>query len=34
MRFLLQFNNVLIYVLLAAAVVTALVWHWVDATLP
>ncbi|MBU0689978.1 MAG: cation-transporting P-type ATPase [Gammaproteobacteria bacterium] len=30
MRFLLQFHNVLIYVLLAAAVVTALLAHWVD----
>jgi magnesium-transporting ATPase (P-type) len=30
MRFLLQFHNVLIYVLLAAAVVTALLGHWVD----
>jgi Ca2+-transporting ATPase len=29
-RFLLQFHNVLIYVLLAAAVVTALMQHWVD----
>ena len=29
-RFLLQFHNVLIYVLLAAAVVTALLAHWVD----
>jgi magnesium-transporting ATPase (P-type) len=29
-RFLLQFHNVLIYVLLAAAVVTALLGHWVD----
>ena len=29
-RFLAQFNNVLIYVLLAAAVVTALLGHWVD----
>ncbi len=31
MRFLAQFNNVLIYVLLAAAVVTALLADWVDA---
>ncbi|MBU1775359.1 MAG: HAD-IC family P-type ATPase, partial [Gammaproteobacteria bacterium] len=30
LRFLLQFHNVLIYVLLAAAVVTALLAHWVD----
>ncbi len=30
MRFLLQFHNVLIYVLLAAAVVTAFMGHWVD----
>ncbi|MFZ3018262.1 MAG: cation-transporting P-type ATPase [Gallionella sp.] len=30
MRFLLQFHNVLIYVLLAAATVTALLAHWVD----
>ena len=30
MRFLLQFHNVLIYVLLAAAGVTALLAHWVD----
>jgi magnesium-transporting ATPase (P-type) len=29
-RFLLQFHNVLIYVLLAAASVTALLGHWVD----
>ncbi len=29
-RFLSQFNNVLIYVLLAAAAVTALLGHWVD----
>jgi len=29
-RFLLQFHNVLIYVLLGAAVVTALLGHWVD----
>ena len=29
-RFLIQFNNVLIYVLLAAAVVTFLLEHWVD----
>ena len=30
MRFLLQFHNVLIYVLLVAAVVTALLGHWID----
>jgi magnesium-transporting ATPase (P-type) len=30
LRFLLQFHNVLIYVLLGAAVVTALLGHWVD----
>ena len=30
MRFILQFHNVLIYVLLAAAVVTALMQEWVD----
>jgi len=29
-RFLLQFHNVLIYVLLAAATVTAVLQHWVD----
>lgn len=29
-RFLLQFHNVLIYILLLAAVVTALLQHWVD----
>jgi magnesium-transporting ATPase (P-type) len=29
-RFLLQFHNLLIYVLLAAAVITALLGHWVD----
>ncbi|MCC5941025.1 MAG: cation-transporting P-type ATPase, partial [Balneolaceae bacterium] len=29
-RFLLQFHNVLIYVLMAAAVVTALLGHWID----
>ena len=29
-RFLLQFHNILIYVLLAAAVVTAFLGHWVD----
>jgi len=31
MRFLSQFHNVLIYVLLAAGAVTALLHHWVDA---
>ncbi|TVQ13428.1 MAG: cation-transporting P-type ATPase [Bacteroidetes bacterium] len=30
MRLLLQFHNVLIYVLMAAAVITALMDHWVD----
>ncbi|MBG0793054.1 HAD-IC family P-type ATPase [Methylocystis sp. H62] len=30
MRFALQFHNVLIYVLLAAAFVTALMQHWID----
>lgn len=30
LRFFLQFHNVLIYVLLASAVVTALLAHWVD----
>jgi P-type Ca2+ transporter type 2C len=30
MRFLLQFHNVLIYVLIAAAVITALMEHWID----
>lgn len=29
-RFLLQFHNVLIYVLMVAAVVTALLGHWID----
>jgi magnesium-transporting ATPase (P-type) len=29
-RFLLQFHNVLIYVLIAAGIVTALLGHWVD----
>jgi magnesium-transporting ATPase (P-type) len=29
-RFLLQFHNILIYVLLAAALVTALLSHWID----
>lgn len=32
LRFLLQFHNVLIYVLLAAAGVTALLGHWVDSS--
>ena len=31
LRFLAQFNNVLIYVLLGAAIVTALLGHWIDA---
>lgn len=31
-RFLFQFHNVLIYVLLAASVVTAMLGHWVDAS--
>ena len=31
MRFLAQFQDVLIYVLLGAAVVTALLDHWIDA---
>ncbi len=30
LRFLMQFHNILIYVLLAAALVTALLGHWVD----
>ena len=30
MRFLAQFHNVLIYVLLGAAVVTGVLQHWVD----
>lgn len=30
LRFLLQFHNILIYVLLGAAVVTSLLQHWVD----
>ncbi len=29
-RFMLQFHNVLIYVLLAAGVITALIGHWID----
>ncbi len=32
LRFLVQFHNVLIYVLIAAGVVTALLGHWVDAS--
>lgn len=32
MRFLLQFHNVLIYVLLASATVTAVLGHWVDSS--
>lgn len=31
LRFLLQFNNILIYVLIAAGAVTAALGHWVDA---
>lgn len=30
MRFLLQFHNILIYVLIGAAVITALLGHWID----
>ncbi|MCM4161253.1 cation-transporting P-type ATPase [Antarcticibacterium flavum] len=30
MRFLLQFNNLLIYILIIAAVITALMDHWID----
>jgi P-type Ca2+ transporter type 2C len=30
MRLLMQFNNVLIYVLIAAAIITALMNHWID----
>ena len=30
-RFLYQFNNVLIYVLIAASLVTAILGHWIDA---
>ena len=30
-RFMLQFHNVLIYVMLAAGVITALIGHWIDA---
>ena len=32
MRFMLQFHNVLIYVLISAGVVTALLGHWIDAS--
>ncbi len=32
MRFMMQFHNVLIYVLIAAGVVTSLLEHWVDAS--
>lgn len=32
LRFLLQFHNVLIYVLLASATVTALLGHWIDSS--
>lgn len=32
LRFLLQFHNVLIYVLIVACVLTALLEHWVDAS--
>ena len=32
LRFMLQFHNVLIYVLIAAGVVTAMLQHWVDAS--
>lgn len=32
LRFLYQFNNVLIYVLLAAGMVTAILQHWIDAS--
>ena len=31
-RFLYQFNNVLIYVLIAASAVTAILGHWIDAS--
>jgi calcium-translocating P-type ATPase len=33
LRFLAQFNNILIYVLIAAAVVTATLQHWVDTSI-
>ncbi|MEX2336432.1 MAG: cation-transporting P-type ATPase, partial [Fulvivirga sp.] len=29
-RFLLQFNNLLIYILITAAIITALMGHWID----
>ncbi len=32
LRFLLQFHNLLIYVLLAAGVITALLGHWIDSS--
>ncbi|MCK5361257.1 MAG: hypothetical protein KAJ95_11555, partial [Gammaproteobacteria bacterium] len=32
LRFFYQFHNVLIYVLLSASVVTAMLGHWVDAS--
>ena len=32
MRFFLQFHNVLIYVLLAAVIITALLGHWIDSS--
>ena len=32
MRFLYQFHNVLIYVLIAASIITAILGHWVDAS--
>ena len=32
LRFLYQFHNVLIYVLIAASAVTAILEHWVDAS--
>ncbi len=32
MRFFYQFHNVLIYVLIAASAVTAMLGHWVDAS--
>lgn len=32
LRFLSQFNNILIYILITSAVVTALLGHWVDTT--
>ncbi len=30
MRFLLQFHNILIYVLLGSAIITAILDHWID----